>query len=503
MGKSSLVMQKYIPTYKSQPSNLFFIATITMGVLSAAAIIVAAIYGDKKWIAAAAMGVTGLILNGIFIGRLKLLYLLCVAFLIPLRIDFYLIFKRTYYIESSYPGLPITAFDIIFFLLLAQYLFDLIKGKKTFSIAVSLLISSLTFALLSGLSTIQAADTALSVSTFLLIIKSVMVLYYFANAIKSEDEVTAVILGLILAVFLQSLVGALQFITGGAFLQGVFGVPQNTFYFKLQGTALISRVGGTIGHANSLARFLNFCIPVFLTYAFVNYKSFIGKMALPACLFGGLTLILTMSRGCWAALGLTSFYLFYSMGRYLLKSRVKALIAVFLINTAIPGIILATFEDVRTRLFEDDYNSAENRIPLAETAINVISDNPLSGVGLNNYTRVAPKYDHTNEWLSYKWPHPVHNSFLLIAAESGIPALIAFLSIIVSLANKMRPALKNLGDPLTFIQIGCAMGIANWMISGLFDRDFAGTNTMLWFMMGFMLALQKMFAEKRIISNES
>ena len=67
----------------------------------------------------------------------------------------------------------------------------------------------------------------------------------------------------------------------------------------------------------------------------------------------------------------------------------------------------------------------------------------------------------------------------------------------------MRPALKNLGGPLTFLQIGCAMGIVNWMISGLFDRDFAGTNTMLWFMMGFMLALQKMFDKKRIILNES
>ena len=497
------VMQKTPHTNSFQFQYVLLLATIAVGILSSLPIIIASLYGGKKWIAAAGMGVIGLLLSSIFIKRLKILLLLCVAFLIPLRIDFYLIFKRTYFIESSYPGLPVTAFDIIFFILLAHYIFSLIKGNKSFSIPPSLLIPSLIFLILSGLSTIKAEDTALSLSTFFLIIKSITVFYYFANAIQTGNEVAAVILGLIFAVLLQSLVGTLQFITGGAFLQGVFGVPETSFYFKIQGTSVISRVGGTIGHANALAKFLCFCIPVLLTYAFFNFKSFIGKLSLPAFLFAGLTLILTMSRGSWAALGLSSFYLFYSISRYVLKSRVKAFIVVILINIAISGIVLLAFEDVRIRLFENDYKSASNRIPLAETAINAILANPMTGVGLNNYTRVMGKYDHTNEWLSYRWPHPVHNSFLLMAAESGIPALIAFLLLIAGLINKMRPALNNLGDPLTFLQIGCAMGIVNWMIAGLFDRDFAGTNTMLWFMMGFMLALQKMLDRKRIILNES
>jgi hypothetical protein len=483
--KSSLSPKQY------KIVNVFSLTTLVLGIFAAISIIIAGYYG-KKWTAATGIGVVGVFAGGIFLPRIKELLLFSAAFFIPLRIDFYINFKRTYFIESAYPGIPVTAFDIVFLILLAQYIILLYKKEAEFAIPVSIVFPSILFLLFSGLSTVNAEDFSLSLSTFCLILKSIVILFLFANIIKTNDDILAIILGTICAVLLQCFVGSLQYITNGAFLEGVFGIPDNAFHLKQQGGALLSRVGGTIGHANTLAKFLCFCIPVLFMYGYIKFKSFFGKISLSTTFFAGFILILTMSRGSWAALALSSFYLLYAILRSLSISRIKAIVFVFLVNFTISAIVFGAFEDVRIRLLESDYRSAQDRVPLAETALNVIRYNPVMGIGLNNYTRVMGKYDRTNEWLSYRWPHPVHNSYLLLAAEAGIPALIAFLWIVTSVFNKMRHSLRCKGNPLVLLQIGCAMGIVNWLISALFDRDYAGTSTMLWFVMGFMLALHNM-----------
>lgn len=157
------------------------------------------------------------------------------------------------------------------------------------------------------------------------------------------------------------------------------------------------------------------------------------------------------------------------------------MVTVILLNALLAGAVLIVFEDVRIRLFEDDYNRAQARLPMAMVALNVIKDQPIKGVGLNNYTRVMHAYDRTQKWQTYTFPHPVHNSYLLIAAESGIPALIAFLWLIGAVYARAWPALSQLDSPVGLLQVGWMGGLMTWLIAGMFDRDFAGTNVMLWF----------------------
>ena len=443
---------------------------------------------EKKWLVAFILAVIGIF--GCFVIQKKLwqISLIVLVFLIPLRIDFYLLYKQSYFVSTAYPGFPVTTFDVVLIVLIGYWFLQLLRGEEKFYFYPSISIPAIVYLILSGISASYSADLSLSLALFLLIIKSYIVFLYIANRIKTREDISSVVLAITFGVLLQSLVGILQYVSEGSFLQGVFGVPATSFMTQVQGKRILSRVGGTIGHPNELARYLCFCIPVLVSYVFAKFNPSIKKLALYATMAGSITLMLTLSRGCWLALGLTSIFLFYEIFRCYLRSRLKSIVMVILCLGILVGATLAVFEDVRIRLFEQDYGRAEARIPMAMVALNIIKAHPIGGVGLNNYTVVMQAYDRTREWQTYEFPHPVHNSYLLIAAESGIPALVAFLWFIGAVFTKAWPALKSFNSPASLLQIGWMGGLLTWLVAGMFHRDFAGTNVMLWFTLSMIIA---------------
>ena len=77
-----------------------------------------------------------------------------------------------------------------------------------------------------------------------------------------------------------------------------------------------------------------------------------------------------------------------------------------------------------------------HRIVLWKEAIAIIKDHPFLGCGLNTYSIVAPKYKIAEGGGIYP-----HNSYLQMAAETGLLGLGAFLWIIIIL---FRTSLSNL-----------------------------------------------------------
>lgn len=65
------------------------------------------------------------------------------------------------------------------------------------------------------------------------------------------------------------------------------------------------------------------------------------------------------------------------------------------------------------------------RLQLADVSLKMIADKPWFGVGLNNFIPSLPVYGYQSGWPNFL--QPVHNIYLLIAAEAGIPTLITFL----------------------------------------------------------------------------
>lgn len=69
-----------------------------------------------------------------------------------------------------------------------------------------------------------------------------------------------------------------------------------------------------------------------------------------------------------------------------------------------------------------------HRLNIWSSTVNMIKDNPLTGVGAGNWTIRIPDYYQTkfNRFEELNWTRP-HNDFLWVAAEKGIPGLAVYL----------------------------------------------------------------------------
>jgi O-antigen ligase len=136
---------------------------------------------------------------------------------------------------------------------------------------------------------------------------------------------------------------------------------------------------------------------------------------------------------------------------------------------------------------------------MMKVALNIIKENPMTGVGLNNYSNVMNRYDRTRENISYKFPFPVHNAFLIIACESGLLAMVCFIFILFGAALSSLRFFLMEDRLLSLIGIGFFSSIVTWSSHAQIKMDFAGINISLWFTLGIIMAIREMLKKDRSI----
>jgi putative inorganic carbon (HCO3(-)) transporter len=98
-------------------------------------------------------------------------------------------------------------------------------------------------------------------------------------------------------------------------------------------------------------------------------------------------------------------------------------------------ILFLPLQDVISpRLFGDDSGAAQSRIPLMGLAFRMIQDNPVLGVGANNFAIMIERYA-TSEFSS-DWLYTVHNQYLLVWAETGTVGLVALLWLLLAILRR-------------------------------------------------------------------
>jgi putative inorganic carbon (hco3(-)) transporter len=258
----------------------------------------------------------------------------------------------------------------------------------------------------------------------------------------------------------------------------------------MAGTEVISRVSGTFGHPNSLAGYLVMLILINLALFWAPISPRV-KLALAGTLLLMITaLILTFSRAGWLALGLAGMFSLYLIFFRWIKHRglsfLLSLGLLFIFFIVSVGLITP----LRQRLFLEDYGAARTRIPLTQVALNIIGHHPWLGIGLGDYTMAAPDYDTTPEGISYEFPRPVHNEFLLIAAEQGLPALGLFLVIFLYVVIQLFHLSQSRTDPiLPYLAIGLLGAFFAWSFSRLMDYNYVLLGDPLWLLIGLSLAM--------------
>jgi hypothetical protein len=145
-----------------------------------------------------------------------------------------------------------------------------------------------------------------------------------------------------------------------------------------------------------------------------------------------ITLFLTFSRAAWLAtvVGICAILTISIIKKSLLAQ--KRILQSILITSSIFFMLFVGFNDlVTTRLSNNtrlEQKSNTERIDSNREAIAIIKENWIFGVGIGNYTQYLQ--EKTGDKPAYYY-QPVHNVFLLIAAEIGIFGLIIFLALIL------------------------------------------------------------------------
>ena len=150
--------------------------------------------------------------------------------------------------------------------------------------------------------------------------------------------------------------------------------------------------------------------------------------------------ILTFSRGGYFAMGLASLVCFSLFFPSIFRKHLRALA----LSAILLSAVLLIPNPLSSRLFSSldlSDHSTSSRLAIWSEALHIIAQHPLVGVGLGNYSNtVKPSAD-------YREPRYAHNTFLDIAAETGIVNSVLFFLL---LAFPIIRALKRSSVSLKF-----------------------------------------------------
>jgi putative inorganic carbon (HCO3(-)) transporter len=298
-------------------------------------------------------------------------------------------------------------------------------------------------------------------------------------------------------------IGALLFLCGGVLfsLVGVLGM----FTFKVKNLTLLMKLkewlprinfnlpGAEEGfHPNAVGGTLVLIIPLFMVLLFAYLWKKIGEKASIAAgnrlmqlfLLAGLAitlsvLLLTQSRGAWLGLLLACV-----IGFLLFLLKRKVFLIVFLV-----GILLFTFV-IAPSLLENDQvrlttRQAEGtlffRIQLWNVVLPMIHENPLMGIGLNEF-----RYHYE---VKRELSHP-HNKLLLLAVELGLPGLIAYLALLGCMGVAAARVWKKPGnDWLSLAVLGLGCGQLAHFIFEMTDAVPLGAKVNIFFWLSLALVM--------------
>ena len=289
-----------------------------------------------------------------------------------------------------------------------------------------------------GLSVPGALDKQLSIFELALLVQMLLLYIYFSNRVQSRADLIFVLSCLTLGLGLQSAIVLIVQLTGLDF--SVASISTRVDAALNYG----SRAVGTFGSPNGLAAYLMLVLGPSASLLFVplkrRYKVIIGS-----CIATGiLSLILTESRGGWLGFGLATLVIYLASWRrgYLPRRANIAILSITLVAALmLQPVIVARFS-------AEDTGVDNGRVPLNVLALELVRDNPVFGVGTNNY--ILAVQDYLTPAYANTWIYTVHNKFLQIWSEAGPLALLAYLSFLITLIGTALQ-LWRLNQPLSAI----------------------------------------------------
>lgn len=417
------------------------------------------------------------------VGNVQKLLLAIIILDIPFQLDIHLGYRPEVGALGALGGLSISATTLCLAALYIPWLAKLVARRE--SSPRRLLRTSLPLAsyfALAALSVLVARDVTLSMFEIFVLLQTFLLYVYIAATVRTRQDVLFVVTMLLIGLVLQSLV-----------MIGLGSVGQN---FSIAGISSridattstagqFYRVAGTIGSPNTAASYLSLllvpAISLLLTRLGQGYK----WLAALAFGLGGAALLLTFSRGGWVAFALSITILcLLAWHRGWLPPMVPVVVPLVVV------LVSLRFQDaILTRL--SDVGRAQSRLPLMALSFRVIKDNPLLGVGANNYPTTMKQY--ATPEFGGAWLYAVHNKYLLVWAETGIGGLLAFIWFLLATIRRGWQCWKLNDRFLSPLALGFTAAIVGQM-AHMTVEAFRGRSQLqlLWLVAGLIAAMRNM-----------
>ena len=422
--------------------------------------------------------------------------LLSFVFLIPMRFKYHPVFIDSYSMGRAWPvdGMVIFLSDIIFFTLCAFWIYHLVTDpheRVCFFPWVSFPFLMI-WVLAVANSSQNLTPKVVYITVIAIAFKNWLIFLYIANHLKNKPKMLYMITAVIILTLVHpSAIGFLQYIKGEVLGLGFLGEPTAAFEYSVDGEAGEFRAFGTRGSPNRFASFIHMILTLVLSLLFAPIDRRYKYVLMSIFALGGFTLLVTFSRGAW-----TGFSLGATIIVYWCMVRINGL---KVINFIVVMSVMATFaistillvKPIRDRLFKDDGGSSSIRVHMKTNCYNMIKHHPLLGVGLGNYTEYSKYYDNTGTiGVSMEFPWPVHNEYLLIAVELGIPALVIFIFLLLVIFFMLFRIGCSHTDPIIpFIGIGFFGSFVAWCFHHQYDFFWTIIQSGIWVNIGVIQAM--------------
>lgn len=287
----------------------------------------------------------------------------------------------------------------------------------------------------------------------------VTIVFYLSKIVlKDIRQHTVVLVCLLLSALFQSLVGLLQ----------LYGYLKSYHpYFK---------VTGTFFNPSTYAGYLVSLVPITLSVYFDSSKiKWVRYLALITIVAVTIVLPSTLSRAAWLS-ALTGVVIFF-VGRINMLAHLKDKLGRAIVYAGLAGVtfllIIGSLSWKR--------NSALGRVFIWKVTTEIIKDNPVFGVGTDQYTVQFGRYQsayfrhHPNapeeEVMNAGKGEYAFNEFLSITAEKGFVGLLLFTGILFS-AGIQYFKIDKMGQ-CSIYHLGASGGLVSIVVFSFFSYPYA------------------------------
>ncbi len=385
---------------------------------------------------------------------------------IPLNLKFGFLYRP----HVGTTGIIISLSLLLVFSMLALMLYSrFVKQNFSFEMVPLLFVPVVAYLFAGILSLLNASHPELTALDLLQIVTLMFVMIAVMN-IKGDDHIRLFTFFLMAGLGLQGLIACIQYATNMPLGIEIFGEEKELVRQYLIGRGL-SRAGGTIGHPNVLAYYLEILLPVNFALLLAERKIIIRFFLFITLATGLVALVATLSRGAWVTIPISfGIVLVIMLKNHFFKLRTFLLL--FFVALLLLIFLFFSFPLIEKRLTDDDDRSASRRMPMNEATFSIIRQHPVIGAGMNNFPEFFHKLDTTGKSRIIKEKHVVHNMFLWVWAETGIIGLLAFLGIFGTTVIVSLNLLFYVEPWKKALLIGVVAGLLAHLAHGLVDPGF-------------------------------